>query len=158
MKNINHVTFNTGNNVQYKDDSVIVKRVRPIIQEMVVEAAQKRVIEIVDDVKLNCVIVPEEKVYTATLFVDELVYTPLIETAGAVDEHGAEFLWPQMENLFHTVYGMKTPATCPKTPFISDIVYWPAIFRGDVLKWSGDFTKCFGIEMLKMLSGCKERK
>lgn len=158
MKRINHVTFNTGNNVQYKDDSVIAKRVQPIIQEMVIEAIKKQEIEIVDGIKLNCVINPEEKIYTATLFVDEPLYLPLIETAGAVNESGAEQLWPLMENLFNEVYGMKTPAICPKTPFISDIVYWPAIFRTDVTEWSGDFTKCFGIEMLKMLSGCKERK
>lgn len=158
MKNINHVTFNTGNNVQYKDDSVIMKRVQPIIQEMVIDAIKKREIEIVDGVKLECVINPEKKTYIATLFVDKPFYLPLIKTAGAVDEYGAEHLWPIMEKLFERVYGMKTPAICPKAPFISDIVYWSAIFRNDVTEWSGDFTKCFGIEMLKMLSGCKERK
>ena len=158
MKYINHVTLNTGNNVQYKDDSVITKRVQPMIQEMVIEAIKNREIEIVDGIKLDCVINPEEKSYMATIFVDKPLYLPLIKTAGAVNECGAENLWPIMERLFQNVYGMKTPAICPKTPFICDVVYWSAIFRTDVTEWSGDFTKCFGIEMLKMLSGSKERK
>lgn len=154
MKNINHVTFNTGKNVQYKDDSVMTKEVQGLFQEMAVQAIIKREIEIADGIKLKCEINPEEKTYIATIFLDDI---PLVKTAGAFNQDGAEHLWPIMENSFEEIFGMKTPAVCPKTPFICDIVYCPVIFK-NVTAWCREVTKCFGIEMLKMLLCCKERK
>lgn len=160
MENINHITFNTRNVAQYKDDSEIPEDVRPIIHEIAANAIKKGKIEIFGGVKLDCIVCANAKAYLATLYVDKPMNSPapvasLLETAGAVDEFGSKMLWPEMELLYKKTHlGIKTAldVKCPQTPYICDVLFPAFRFRIDVSMWSGFFTKCFGIEMLKMLS------
>lgn len=155
IRNINHVTLTSGNIMQYKDDSVVAQKTKTFIYDMALKAIENGTVDVIDGVKLECVVDLKEKIYMATMFVDEPLYLPLIETSGAVDRQGGKFLWTLMKDLHKKASKEEASILCPETPFICDIIYPSGIHRVDVFIWSGDFTKCFGIEMLKILSGCK---
>ena len=157
MKNISHITINTGNIAKYADDSVIMDEIIGEIQKMV-DCAKKiggtyvldgTVAKVAEDVNLG--------VYMATLYTDSNKETPILETAGALTEAGAEWLWDKMLNLHQIIYGNKGRVKkCPTAPFICDLIYPTAVFALNTLDWTGDFAKCFGIEMLKAMEN--ERK
>lgn len=180
MENINHVIYNTGDFIQYKNDATELKNVPVKVQKIAKQAIANGYAVIGDGFALNCVINPEKKVYTATLFGSSPLvdHIPLIKTSGAVNESGAKFVWTRMETLYEQTsidgimdklfkncraelgkntmgtknVGKETRATCPKVPFICDMIYPTIPYRLDVCIWSGHFTKYLGITILKMLS------
>lgn len=151
LRNINHVTLTTKHIAKYKDDSVIEEDAKPLIRNMIIKAIIDGVVNILDGTKLECDIYPEKKYYVANLYIDDPFYMPLLVTSGAIDEQGGKELWDLMEDLHKKIFGIKIPAKYPGTPFIGDTITPLSICRMDVFSWSGDFTKCFGIEMLKIL-------
>lgn len=159
MKKINHITMNTGNLVQYKDDSVVMKDVVPVIEEMIDKAISTGNAPVLDGTKVECAIDEETGIYVAELYLENEGKIPLIKTAGAINDEGGRFLWEKMKELHQQIYGFECMAKkCPKAPFICDLVFWEVFAALNILEWSGDFTKCFGIEILKKLAGSKKEE
>lgn len=152
IKNINHITLNTRHNAQYKDDSVMSKEDKKMFAEIVDNAIKEQCIEIADGISLMCSINLEKKSYMATMVADEPFGIPLLTTSGAVDEQDAERSWTLQKELYEMLFYEEPSVICPQTPFISDVLYPGLYSRDDVTKWSGYFTKSFGIEMIKRLS------
>lgn len=155
LMNINHVTLTTAHILRYKDDSVITADAREAAHHMAIKVIEDGVIDVLDGIKLRCAVEPEKKCYVAMLYSDDPFFVPIIETSGAVDEQGGKYQWGLMEDLQKIIFDEETQALYPGTPFICDIVFPSQILRIDVLMWSGFFAKCFGIEMLKVLSEYK---
>lgn len=155
MKNIKHVTINTGHTIKYEDDTSLMEERCEYIKNMVDSAKKGDLIKLPDNTFLDCAIEAKYKIYSATLFGDGANPIPIIETAGAVDEKGAKIVWDTLKILFKKVWQMETPLACPEPPFICDIVFPSAIYRQDIFPWSGSFARSFGFEMLENLS---ERK
>lgn len=150
MKKISHITINTGHVAQYEDDSVIMDEVRAEIQNMVRSAKETGVAEVLDGIVVEYVEDSEFGIYMATLYKDGII--PLIETSGATTKEAAEYLWDKMLNLHKTMWGRNIKSMkCPKPPFICDLLFPSLILAPNITEWTGDFTKCFGIEALKAL-------
>lgn len=154
MKNINHTTFNTGHNLKYKDDTVILEESWGFIKKMVDIAKEGKCIELCDKTLLVCTMNANKKIYVATLFGIDKGLIPVLTTTGAVEEKGAKIAW-DLSKIIHKFCDTGIHIACPEPPFICDFIFPQAIFRSDVLTWSGYLTKCFGVGMLGDLSGEK---
>ena len=150
MKNISHITLNTGHIAVYEDDSIMENDTRSEIQRMVKDAKEVGRTEVLDGVIASVAEDEELGVYMATLYIGGNKEIPIVETTGAFTEEGAKWLWENMNEVYHIAYEDRAKATeCPKVPFICDLVYPTSILVPYTLDWTGSFAKFFGLEMLK---------
>ena len=156
VRNVTHITVNSGDAVVYPNDSVIFDEMKPVMQDMVEQARETGIISVMDDeygrFSARCTLDLEKGIYTATLYNEEAPELSLLETAGVLNAEAGKEIWEQMKELHKASWRMEAPnMKCPKEPFICDLFYLPVIFTPWIARWSGDFTKCFGISMLNMM-------
>lgn len=155
VRNIAHITINTGDVVVHPDDSVIFGGMKSVMKDMVKQAKTSGIVSVMKDkfgsIEARCVVV--QGAYMVTLYNKDMSGMPLLETAGALNAEAGKEVWKHMKELYKETWGMDIPdIKCPGEAFICDLLYPTIALLPWVTRWTGDFTKCFGISMLKMLS------
>lgn len=137
MKYINHYTVNTSHNRRSYPEE-INKGIYFKLAGIARKAIKGENVEVLDGTYITLTV--EEGCYAATLWADEK--TPLLLTVGAYCESG----WQKISQIIIDDYkGLYAePPLLPAFPVIADVVLPSCILRPDVLRWTGDFTRCLG--------------
>lgn len=158
MINVNHYTMNTEHNVIHKDDSVLWDNIRTHMQKMISEACEKGKADVLDGTVMRLVYDEDSESYMSTLFKDGEILCPILETAGACTEEGAEMVWEQMLMFYEQCYGKEDAKKLkrPAIPFICDFIFPTVFYAPQVVIWTGDYTKTLGFSMFEIFE--KESK
>ena len=163
LRNIAHITVNSRNKTIYPDNSVIPGEMKPYIEKMVEQAMTSGVVSVMDtedgSVEAQCVIDWENGVYMARLYIKGFPEMILAETAGALTMTAGKKILNKMKVFFKASWGINArPIKCSHEVFICDVLFPSVMFTPWFTQRSGNFTKCFGIRMLEMLSWYKAIK
>ena len=155
LNNIQHINVNSGETVEYPDGSVLPDGVRTDMERMVEQAVTSGIVSVMDNkygsIEARCFVDLEKGRYTATLYYKEMPEELLLETAGSINAEYGEMTCEYFKKFHEASWDEAAPAVkYPTGPFICDCVFSSIILAPRL--WDGDFTKCFGIYMLNMLS------
>ncbi|MDE7430429.1 MAG: hypothetical protein K2N34_00690 [Lachnospiraceae bacterium] len=156
VKNIAHITVNSKDVVVYPDDSVIFDEMKPVMRDMVEQAKETGIVSVMDSIfgsiKVHCVLDLVKGAYMASLYYEEAPEMLLLETAGALNAEAGKEIWEYMRGLYKVSWEKNAPdIKCPKEPFICDLLFPNILLTPWITRWTGDFTKCFGISILNMM-------
>lgn len=152
IKNVSYINLNFGNVMKCRDDSVIPDKMKPVMEKMVKQAKTSGKIYIMNGIEAKCVIEEENHVYEATLYYSGCSMMPLLQTAGALDEKAGRELWRNVRGLYPVFWNGEAPdIKCPKAPYICDLLFPFIRLTPEILIWTGDFTRNFGISVLEMM-------
>lgn len=142
MESINHITLNTGNMTQITENSVdkdmlfTMKRIRH-------DALKENGADIIDGTIFK--MTEEDDAYVGTLYYNNM---PLLVTAGTKDRD-MEF-WKTITENYKDFVSIAVPDIPPGSPYACDILLPGIAMRMDILRWSGDFTKCVAwVELMR---------
>lgn len=131
---INHLTLNTGHIFEITENSVdkdmlfTMKRIRH-------DALKENGADIIDGTIFK--MTEEDDAYVGTLYYNNM---PLLVTAGTKDRD-MEF-WKTITENYKDFVSIAVPDIPPGSPYACDILLPSITMRMDILRWSGDFTKC----------------
>lgn len=152
MKKISHVVINTEFTAQYEADSIIKNNMeRTLVKENVEYAKRTGKIILANGALVEYEENKELGIYIVNLYKDQKIM-PLLRTVGTITEAGAKYLWDKMLVMHNNMY---TPCikkmSCPKPPFICDVIFPTIIYTPEAMEWMGVFSSIFGVEALKAL-------
>lgn len=157
LKNILHITINSKDIVEYPDHTVIFDEMRPIMERMMEQAITTGIVLVWNDgrdcIEARCAVDFEAGLYMATLYIKDAPEIPLLETTGAINAAAGEKILEYLNKLYKVSWEKEAPdIKCLTQPFIGDFVFPSILLAPWITHWTGDFTKCFGIYMLNLLS------
>lgn len=152
MRKISHITINTGNTVEYEATPVVMKGLKTTMNELIRQVMEKGQASVLDGTIIQLEISDDYTSYAASLCFDDDRKTTIVKSLGAITQESGEWMLATA-NMLYVMFcgGTGMNVGCQEAPLICDVVY-PTIEQvPQVKKWFSEFTKCLGIEMLKML-------
>lgn len=152
MRKISHITINTGNTVEYEATPVVMKGLKTTMNELIRQVMEKGQASVLDGTIIQLEISDDYTSYAASLCFDDDRKTTIVKSLGAITQESGEWMLATA-NMLYVMFcgGTGMNVGCQEAPLICDVVYPTIEHAPQVMKWFSEFTKCLGIEMLKML-------
>ena len=104
-------------------------------------------INFIDGTKMELT-VDEDRSYVCTLYIkDEKGIHPILITAGCCNPKMAKQLFDLVDDTYEAFYGKKSKIM-PNFPYVIDAVLPYGVNCFDIFKWTGDFCRVLGWEIM----------
>ena len=130
---INHITYNTGNNVKFSA-SDIDRRILFKMKNFVNNAKKNEFSELFDGVKLK--LTQEGDMYIASL---HYIGFPFLLSYGSRNK--TDYLWKLVTDAGKKFLPQVPVMMQPQSPYVIDLII-PFPVPSKVYSWTGDFTRC----------------
>ena len=130
---INHITYNTGNNVKFSA-SDIDRRILFKMKNFVNDARKNEFSELFDGVKFK--LTQEGDMYIASLYYMKF---PFLMSYGSRNK--SDYLWELVTDAGKKFLPQTPIMIQPQAPYIIDLVI-PFPVPLEIYNWTGDFTRC----------------
>jgi len=141
MKHFEHLTYNTPHcRTSYRKE--VSNDIIPVMKKMIAESLKTGKAEVLDGTYVWITTENGGRNYIATLFSDKDLKIPLLSTVGLQDKEAAEEIFAQWEQMYSNIKTADTKPLEHDFPMVCDLLFPTLIFRPDITKWTGDFTRC----------------
>ena len=133
MINVNHITYNTGNNVVFSSND-IDKTILFQMKNFVNDAKKNKLGQLLDGVKFK--LTQESDMYVATLYYNGI---PFLITYGSKNK--SNYIWDLVTETAKKLLPTTPTMLQPQAPYVIDLLL-PFLAPLSIYQWTGDFTKC----------------
>lgn len=130
---INHITYNTGNNVKFSAND-IDKRILFKMKNFINEAKKNGFSELFDGVKFK--LTQEHGMYIASLYYMKF---PFLMSYGSRNK--SDYLWELVTDAGKKFLPQNPIMIQPQAPYVIDLIV-PFPVPLEIYSWTGDFTRC----------------